>query len=194
MAAAATTLEIRRALATPAADDAQLDALADSVVEIAGVPVDVWAVAATLESRGVRDVDAVKRYGRRDVFDLADEVYERCLQRAPEPQPQAVQRPSRRAAAVTLAKRMARGAFFFVPLGLQIVALVLFGYSMWASVHFNGAQASVIGMAAALSFVVTGGFVQALGYLGPQFREPGKFRLAEGGEQAASAPAEQEGA
>ena len=172
MAAAATTLEIRRALATPAADDAQLDALADSVVEIAGVPVDVWAVAATLESRGVRDVDAVKRYGRRDVFDLADEVYERCLQRAPEPQPQAVQRPSRRAAAVTLAKRMARGAFFFVPLGLQIVALVLF-------VHFNGAQASVIGMAAALSFVVTGGFVQALGYLGPQFREPGKFRLAE---------------
>jgi hypothetical protein len=179
MTTAATTLEIRRALAEPAAGDPQLDALADSVVEIAGLPVDVWAVAATLESRGVRDVDAVKRYGHRDVFDLADDVYELCLRRAPEPEPEVVERPSGRAAAGTLAKRMARGAFFFVPLGLQIVALVLFGYSQWASVHFNGAQASVIGMAAALSFIVTGGFVQGLGYLGPQFREPGKFRLAE---------------
>ncbi len=43
-----------------------------------GNPVDVWAVAATLESRGERDIDAVERYGKQDIFDLAQEIYIRC--------------------------------------------------------------------------------------------------------------------
>ena len=187
---AATGLRIRRALAAPPeapeptepsappVGDSRLDAMADSVLAIAGRPVDTWAVAATLESQGVRDIDALG-YGYRDVFDLADAVTERCLERAVATEPAVPAGRSRAATLWRIVRLMARGGFFFVPLMVQIVALVAFGYSQWASVHFDSAQASTIGMAAGLSFVVTGGFVQAIGYLGPLFGEPGKHMLAE---------------
>jgi hypothetical protein len=156
-----------------------IDTLAAAVIEIAGRPVDDRAVAATLESRGLRDLDAVERYGRADVFALAEVVFARCreLQRpeeavAPEPPP-----PSLRVR--RFARHFSRGAFFFVPLALQMVALVLFGYSQWAWVHFSLAQASTIALSTGAGFVATAGFIQALGYLGPLFSEPGKHLLVE---------------
>jgi hypothetical protein len=165
------------ASSTRAPDD--VDELVDAVIAVAGVPVDAWAVAATLESRGMRDVDAVARYGRDDVFALAREVYERALERAAVAPPPAAPPLGRRRAALRLARQMGKGAFFFVPLAVQVVALLTLGYSQWASVDFSLSQASIVGLAAGLSFVVTGGFVQGLGYLGPFFGEPGKHRLAE---------------
>ncbi|HKZ15616.1 MAG TPA: hypothetical protein VJL81_17400 [Solirubrobacterales bacterium] len=160
---------------TPAAS---LDELATSVLEIAGPPVDAWAVAATLESRGMRDVDAVERYGCADVFDLAQEVLLRCRERQA-PAPAAAPPDPWQPRARRFARHFARGAFFFVPLGLQMVTLVIFGYSQWAWVHFSLAQASTIALATGASFVVTGGFIQSLGYLGPLFSESGKHMLTE---------------
>jgi glycosyltransferase involved in cell wall biosynthesis len=52
--------------------------LARFVLDEAGAPVDRLAVAVILETCGIRDVDAVKKYGRKDVFDLADKIYDRC--------------------------------------------------------------------------------------------------------------------
>ena len=58
--------------------------LVDLVVERIGVPVDVYAVAATLESEGIRDLDARERFGSADVFDLAEDVYGAALQKVVE--------------------------------------------------------------------------------------------------------------
>jgi hypothetical protein len=161
----------------PAGDE--LDTLADEVLAIAGPPIDGWAVAATLESRGVRDSDAVTRYGCDDVFDLAERVLVRCRVRA-RPVP-SVPAPGR-----SLRLRMrrfggfyARGGFFFVSMAMQIAALLVFGYAQWASVHFTLTQASVVALAASASFIASAGVVQALGQLGPRFREPGKGMLTE---------------
>jgi hypothetical protein len=167
------------ALATRAAPAPSLDELASSVLEIAGAPVDAWAVAATLESRGMRDLDAVERYGRADVFDLAEEVLRRCRAQQAPARPRAPEPDPWRPRAARFTKHFARGAFFFVPLALQIVALIVFGYSQWAWVHFSLAQASTIALATGASFVATGGFIQALGYLGPLFSESGKHMLTE---------------
>jgi hypothetical protein len=157
-----------------------LDALADEVLEIAGAPIDAWAVAATLESRGLRDVDA-QRHGRADVFALADEVLVRCRARAalaPPPAAAPLAR-ARRARSLRFARFYARGAFFFVSMGLQIGALLLLGYAQWASIHFTLTRASIVALAAGASFVATAGAVEALGLLGPRYREPGKDLLTE---------------
>jgi hypothetical protein len=156
-----------------------LDALADEVLTIVGSPIDAWAVAATLESRGLRDLDAVGRYDAANVFELAERVLARCRER-PQPPP-ALPAPggSRRAKALRFGGHLARGAFFFVSLALQLAALVVLGYSQWASTHFTLTQASVVALAAGASFIATAGCVQALGYLGPLFHEPGKDLLAE---------------
>jgi len=167
------------AVAPGAAGAEAIDELALDVLEIAGSPVDAWAVAATLESRGVRDLDAVERYRRADVFELAEVVFVRCreLQEpivAPTLEPMPTSLRARR-----FTGHFARGAFFFVPLALQMISLVLFGYSQWAWVHFSLSQASTIALSTGASFVATAGFVQALGYLGPLFSEPGKHSLTE---------------
>lgn len=52
--------------------------LARFVLDIAGIPVDQFAVALILETYGIRDVDAVRKFGRKDVFDLAYMIYDRC--------------------------------------------------------------------------------------------------------------------
>lgn len=163
--------------ATPVARDS-VETLAQFMVAEVGVPIDVWAIAALLESIGIRDRDAVKRYGRRDVFALAHAVQVRLPEAAPaeriEPS-----RPPLRARLERFARIYGRGTFFFVPLALQLIALLAVGISLFAAIDFTTMQASVVAVAAAMSFTVTAGFVQALGYLGPIYIESGKHMLAE---------------
>ncbi|HSE83537.1 MAG TPA: glycosyltransferase family 2 protein [Thermodesulfobacteriota bacterium] len=52
--------------------------LARFILDKAGIPVDQFAVAVILETYGIRDADAVKKFGRKDVFDLAYKIYDRC--------------------------------------------------------------------------------------------------------------------
>ncbi len=74
--------------------DAEKEELVDLILETCGSPVDFWAVAATLESRGMRDVDAEEKYGvkpldrfveprsgyvvKGSIMVLAKEIYARC--------------------------------------------------------------------------------------------------------------------
>jgi hypothetical protein len=152
--------------------------LADLVIDDLGAPVDAWAVAAALEIAGLRDFDASTRFGAWDIFDLADDVYARCLVRletrgpALRPVPE---QPRRRERLARFARQYAAGAFFVVPLAIQLISLLAFGFSQWASIDFSNRQASVVVLAVIAGFVVPAGFVQALGYLGPQFLEPGEY-------------------
>jgi hypothetical protein len=155
-----------------------VDELARFIVDHAGVPIDVWAVAALLESTGIRDRDAVERYGRDDVFALARAVWLRLPETDPSP-PAAPPRPAVRKRLGRYARIYGRGTFFFVPLLLQLVALLTVGVSQFASLDFTARAASIVAVAAALSFVVTSGFSQALGYLAPLYTESGKHMLAE---------------
>lgn len=152
--------------------------LAQLVAVRTGKPLDAWAVAAALESEGVRDVDAVERYGRRDVFDLAGAVYPLAVGASAERIPS--EAPAARPPAHPSAPRAClRGAFFFVPLAIQAASLVVLGYSQWASLDFSLSQASTIAVAVGASFIATAGCAQALGYLGPVFDGSGKHGLTE---------------
>jgi hypothetical protein len=143
-----------------------------------GVPIDLWAIAALLESTGIRDSDAVERYGRRDVFALAQAVQVRLPGAVPTVRLEPPRSPLRKRLERS-ARIYARGMFFFVPLTLQLIALLAVGISQFAAIDFTTRQASVVAVAAALSFIVTAGFIQALGYLGPIYIGSGKHMLAE---------------
>ncbi|MBA3718115.1 MAG: hypothetical protein H0W87_07820 [Actinobacteria bacterium] len=154
------------------------DRLAALVLEDIGTPIDTWAVAAALEIAGLRDFDAGTRFGAWDLFDLADDVYARCMTRRdgkPPPVGPVRARPRRTSRLTRFARLYAAGAFFIFPLAIQLAALLVLGYSQWASIHFTARQASIVVFAVISGFVVTAGFVQALGYLGPLFLEPGEY-------------------
>jgi hypothetical protein len=149
--------------------------LARRLIDDTGPPIDTWAVAALLESRGIRDLDARDHYREADVFGLARRVHAltRGLDRA-SAAPDFVHAPLPR---LPVSRLLARGGFFIVALAVQFISLLVVGYSQWASLHFTRAEASTVAVAAAASFIVTAGFGGAIGYLSPYFSEPRKYRL-----------------
>jgi hypothetical protein len=153
-----------------------LSELVEFVLDETGQPIDVWAVAATLESGGTRDLDARERYGKRDVFELAAVVLAECRRR-----PVAVLEQIdvvKRRQVGRFVRLYGRGGFFFVPVMIQFLSIVLLGYGLWASTSFSVRQASIVGLALIFSFIATGAPVQMLGYFGPRFSEAGKHTLA----------------
>ncbi len=156
-----------------------VDDLVEFVLAQTGGPVDRWAVAATLESRGLRDVDARTMYGEPDIFGLADRVYAACRQALTDEPPRGVP------AALRWHRRLGRflrfyvrGAFYGLPVIVQALAVVFLGYALWSSPQFDNAMASTVTLATLFSFVVTGGFVQSVGRLGLYYLEQQSYLLA----------------
>jgi hypothetical protein len=155
-----------------------LDDLVDFVLQQTTSPVNTWAVAATLESRGVRDVDARQRYGDADVFALADRVYAACRARlieAGDPV-EAVESPT---GLSTVLQRYGRGFISGLPMLVQTFSVLLLAFVLYALLGYDEQRASVVALATLVSLVVTGGFVQCIGRLGVYYAEQRSFRLAQ---------------
>lgn len=60
------------------AQETRKEKLAHFVLDNIGLPIDKLALAAILETYGISDEDSASTYGKKDVFDLADEIYHRC--------------------------------------------------------------------------------------------------------------------
>ena len=137
----------------------RLSRLAEQILSELGRPKDHWEVAARLEVSGVRDVDARQEYGCADVFDLAQRILALAGEVPPAPPPV----PARRAPmAWRFARAYVTGLLFSMPMAAQTFAMMLYGYSLWAWVDFTPRQATAIALGTLTSFVVTGGYVQAI--------------------------------
>jgi hypothetical protein len=154
--------------------------LAEWLVAEYGRPVDRWATTALLESRGLRDVDAVERYGCADMFALADVVHPLAtalpVPEVDEGTDPAVRWHRRVGRFLTL---YVRGTFVALPMAIQIVAMLVLGYALWSYLKFDETQASAVSVGTIASFIVTGGFVQAIGRLGLSYAASGSHLLAE---------------
>jgi hypothetical protein len=154
-----------------------VEELVELVLERTGEPIDAFAVAATLESEGLRDSDARERFGRADVFELAEDVWGACLQRVAErpPAPPAGplvthgEPPVRR-----FFRYYGRGVFFALPILLQVATVV----AVRLDQSFTDAEATGVMIGSILSFVATGGFSQAIGRLGSTYTSRFAYHLA----------------
>ena len=142
--------------------DADLAVLAAEVVEKIGRPVDAWAVVATLEGEGWRDVDAPAATGHPDLFELGEALYERVCELDIDAVEAASERPGTARVVRDFSASYARGLLYALPVLGQVIALVGLGYSLWASATLTEGPATMIGLSTVGSFLVTGGLVQAL--------------------------------
>ncbi|MEM6289080.1 MAG: hypothetical protein AAF845_18225, partial [Bacteroidota bacterium] len=150
----------------PHAVDEEND-LAEAVAFRIGRPVDAWAVVAALESEGWRDVDAKERFGREDLFGLADALYPDCVEESRRLGTTADAGPEAETLGALVRRFSAsygRGLFYALPVTGQVVALVALGYSLWASIRLTEGGATMIALGTLASFVTTAGFVQALAH------------------------------
>ncbi|MGE5314430.1 MAG: hypothetical protein ACM3Q4_07035 [Acidobacteriota bacterium] len=154
--------------------------LAREVFRLIGEPLDVWAVAAALESMGLRDLDALKQYQRPDLFRLAERVLylihvDAKRTRAGQEQPAMPERENRLARALLF---YFRGASAALPMAGQVASVLLLRYSLWAWVDFTESQATVVAIGTILSFIVTGGFIQGIGREGVRYAGHSNYFLA----------------
>jgi len=62
----------------PEIENKTIDSVAElktKVKELVGNPLSAWAVAATIESLGVREIDVQNDYGYDSIFKLAQQIY-----------------------------------------------------------------------------------------------------------------------
>lgn len=163
-----------------------LSDLVNQVTEVIGNPISVWAVAATIESLGVRDIDAKKDYGYDSVFDLADYVYGKIKQnfRKSEGLHNASQEDKKFDYGSTgrsiklFIKQYAGGLVFSIPMFSQIIVVLVFEYALWAWFDFNNVQATVVGFGTIAAFIITGGFTQVLGRVINKYLSDENYYLA----------------
>ena len=136
--------------------------LGQEIVDSVAIPKDCWEIAAQVEIRGIRDIDARTDFGCDDVFDLArkiDALYRDGALRTSVP-PRPIQRL--RALLLRFLGHYADGIFLSLPMAIQIAAMIAFGYTLWGAVHLDERTATAISIGFFASFVVSGGFSQAL--------------------------------
>ena len=139
--------------------------LTESIVHAIGRPVDPFAVTATLESMGWRDMDARELFNKKDLFELGREIYYRC-QLYPQKNGRHNsngQMHRSESEIKSFLRYYGRGSLFMLPIVAQILVLFFLRFSLWASLDLSQAQATVVAIGTILSFIVTGGFVQSIG-------------------------------
>ncbi|MFY0684319.1 MAG: hypothetical protein JXR20_07195 [Balneola sp.] len=145
------------------------DELVQQVYDLVGNPISVWAVAATIESLGVRDVDAQEDYEYASVFDMAEDVYQEIKTHIRAKDEERKEEDFKLGNVFEsfklFFKHFGIGLVFTMPMISQIVAIMVFEYALWAWFRFNVAQATMIAMGTIAAFIVTGGFIQVLGRL-----------------------------
>lgn len=155
--------------------------LVTSVRELIDIPMSSWAVAATIESLGIRDIDAETDYGYKNVFELAGFVYEE-IQNQVKNEDRSVKDESYlhgfAKSTGLFFKFYGSGLILSMPMLIQIAAILIFEYALWAWLRFNEAQATVIAFGTILSFVVTGGFIQVIGRLVSKYKGEENYYLA----------------
>lgn len=147
-----------------------LSELKEEVKKLIGNPISVWAVAATIESLGIREIDAQYEFGYESIFDIAQDIYgslkdEFKDQETSETPPigEELSLFSGWEQFKLFLKYYSRGLLFSLPMMSQIAAVLIFRYSLWAWLEFNEAQATVVAFGTITAFIITGGFVQVLG-------------------------------
>ncbi|MBO6524307.1 MAG: hypothetical protein JJ971_10810 [Balneolaceae bacterium] len=156
--------------------------LVKTVREVVDIPMSNWAVAATIESLGIRDIDAESDFEFKNVFELADFVFEKIQQQIKEESKKKENEEYKDNFFKTIqlfAKHYSGGLVLSMPMLFQIIAILVFEYALWAWLRFNEAQATVIAFGTIAAFVLTGGFIQVIGRLVSKYKGEENYYLAE---------------
>jgi hypothetical protein len=142
-------------------DDAA-QAVGQQIIDAIGAPKDAWEIAAQLEVMGLRDSDARSTYGARDLFDLARRLHERFQDGAFRFEIEGDDPVKTVHPMVRFARYYFAGLSFSLPMALQGVVMLLWGYGLWGAMDLDLRDGSAIALGFIASYVVTGGFVQAI--------------------------------
>lgn len=150
-----------------------LDFLVGEVEKACPRPLNVLQVAAVLETAGVTDALAQRRYARNDVFALAEEVTSILEAQEPgTPHPTAPETEMMNSREAWL--DYIRGPLGLLPMILLSIIIAIYqGFGKW-----GGEEVIVLSFSMVGSLLVTGGFVQAMTRKGLSYLSQGYVKAA----------------
>jgi hypothetical protein len=150
------------------------ETLVDDLQRHIGVPVNGYAVAAYLESRGWLAADAVK-FGESTLVALGDRIWRDAWT---DPWPKAKAESAASAEALSAERIPLRGVYFLALVMIQFVGLVWFGLSLGSGRGLSLVEATWAGVGLLLGLVWANGLGQLLAREPLQLQQQGDLRLA----------------
>lgn len=148
-----------------------------SIKEKIGKPVSNKVVMATIESLGIRNKDISTDFGVASIRFLADLIF---IELTTSQEHKGAKNTKEKSNLLSNSENIQisdylwvktkifihyfpMGMFHLLPVFLQILAIILFGYSLWTFVGFNQVQSTAVVLGVIIGLVATGGFVQVIG-------------------------------
>jgi hypothetical protein len=156
----------------------KLNLLVDEIIERNQNPQDNFEIAALLESMGWNDARVNKEYGVLDIFELADHIWEIINLKGSN---QPIQRKDKLAKSVSkseVIRSFLRGLIFAFPMAVSVIAMLTLKFSLWSYKYLALEQATAIAIGTIISFIVVGGFTQAIARRGFFYIIQGYYNLA----------------
>lgn len=164
----------------PSARDVNPRIFQDLLEEInakSGRPEDPYEVSAILESMGWTDKTVQERFKLPGTFTLGEQIYHALEEWPGRPLPAKAKR-KRLAAGFEGMRSFLRGLIFSLPMAISVFSMLFLKFSLWSYEYLSIDLATVIATGTILSFVVVGGFTQAIARRGFFYIYQGYYRMA----------------
>ena len=159
-------------------ESAKFNQLLNEVLEVHLHPQDHYEIAALIESIGWNDDQVFKEFGVKDIFELAGEMWDEIQSKVDFHS--FANEAKKRHSHVLLSsiRSFLRGLIFAIPMAISIVAMLTLKFSLWSYQYLSLEQATSIAIGTILSFVLVGGFTQAIARRGYFYIIQGYYNLA----------------
>ncbi|MBB3108749.1 hypothetical protein FHS18_000777 [Paenibacillus phyllosphaerae] len=126
------------------------------------LPEDRHEIAALLESMGWNDGRAQEAFGVADIFELAAEIWETIKRRVVTTAFAVNEQTGVAATTMQLVKSFLRGVIFALPMALSVISMLTLRFSLWSYQNLSVELATCIAIGTIASFIVVGGYTQAI--------------------------------
>ncbi|KUO64422.1 MAG: hypothetical protein APF84_10640 [Gracilibacter sp. BRH_c7a] len=140
----------------------ELRELCTQVLERTKNPHDIYEITATLESIGWNDKMARDRFGHKDLFSLAEELWDFIKNELHIVPMVKTEKMSTLKYFLESMRSFLRGTIFALPMAVSVISMLTLRFSLWSYENLTVSLATSISIGTILSFVVVGGFTQAL--------------------------------
>ncbi|KEO81465.1 hypothetical protein [Tumebacillus flagellatus] len=125
-------------------------------------PQDRYEIAALIESLGLNDRRVSELYGVESVFELAEELWEMIQQNIVYAGFSKPEERTKLQITKEIITSFLRGLIFALPMAISVESMLVLKFSLWSYEFLSVDLATVIAIGTILSFLVVGGFTQAI--------------------------------
>jgi hypothetical protein len=136
--------------------------LLDEILKRRIQPEDMYEVAAIIESLGWNDVRVAQEFGVSDVFELAEDIWNVITRKVTFTPYSPVEKTSFIRGFTELLRSFIRGTVFALPMAISVMSMLTLRFSLWSYENLTLELATSIAIGTIMSFMVVGGFTQAI--------------------------------